>query len=169
MELQQSAYSIPLRLPYGPVNPQTGYMSGANRVDTAVWFDQRRFTTSGLIKALIRSSDERRGSALVQQIRMELGSKLGILAEIAVDGSEMINVRAQAARLFVAQAHAMAEFEKLIDSLANHSSAMIRLGALHGFADAEDWERVRMFWADAHASVVEEAADLLAAHDDESR
>lgn len=169
MGLPQIDYSITSYHQYSHVNPNTGYVTGPNTIDMALWYEQRKRTTTGLIKDLIRTQDELRGAVLVEQVRLQLGSNLGILVEIAEDSAELINVRAQAARLFVALASAKPKYGAAIEKLASHSSVLIRLGVLHGFADVGNWERVDGFRVDPHAAVADEAADLLADHNDEMR
>jgi cell division protein FtsB len=108
-----------------------------------------------LIKDIIRSSDIEESEEAENELYRQLTGRETVLQNIAMDSNELINVRAMAARLFVAKL-GRAETE-----LLNHRSSLIRLGVVLGFADARKWDLVKKFINDPHPVVAEEAKELL--------
>lgn len=89
-----------------------------------------------------------------------------ILALIALDTKESINVRATAARLFIAKHATIKDGDAAnainVLELADHNSPLIRLGVVLGFADIKDWAMVESFAnKDKDSTVRETAKELL--------
>ncbi len=122
-----------------------------------------------LLKDIVRAPTLDREEALFRKVQRYLGADMDLLGAIALDRSQLINVRAFAARLLVSfsgddqiMTHERVQtISYQIQQLSTHVSPLIRLGCVHGFADSGDYEKVRAFTLDSHQVVAEEADDLL--------
>lgn len=120
------------------------------------------------IKDIIRAVSDREMDKITLQLYKRLQRQEHLLADLVDDRHELINVRAMAARLLIARIHTP-EFlscgdiilHSKVHSIEKHNSPLIRLGALLGFADAGNWEKVKEFSKDPHSTVAEEAKELI--------
>jgi hypothetical protein len=108
-----------------------------------------------LIKDIIRSSDIEESEEAENELYRQLTGRETILQSIVMNPNELNNVRAMAARLLVAK------FGRAETKLLSHSSSLVRLGVVLGFADANEWDEVRKFTSDPHPVVSKEAQELL--------
>jgi hypothetical protein len=117
-----------------------------------------------LIKDIIRARDEEDIESLEKELYRLLQGQEQILVETVLDDTYLINVRAMAARLFLAKTAKSGKKIKqtTLDLLFRHPSPLIRLGVVLGLADACAWDAVRSFCDDAHSTVADEAKELLA-------
>lgn len=127
--------------------------------------DYERMRSVERIKDVIRSRDSEENTALEQSLYTDLRGQEDILSDIANDPQELINIRAMATRLFIAQIFSLKareyRLEALADQLSHHESPLIRLGALLGFSDSRKFERVREYLSDRHPVVVDQAQEIL--------
>jgi hypothetical protein len=114
-----------------------------------------REDTIQLIRDIIRSSSVEEAELLESRLYKQLNGKESILIDVVVDSNELINVRAMAARLYVSKTGQAGA------AIRDHNSALIRLGVLLGYADAEKWELVNEFINDPNPVVADEAKELL--------
>lgn len=117
--------------------------------------DQAVALTTELLKDLITCWEEDE-DALIARIWQE-GGKQALIAVVRGD-SQLINVRAQAARLLIANPNID---ERIFKELREHRSSMIRAGVLLGAEDAGNFARVAFFLEDASPSISEEAKEII--------
>jgi hypothetical protein len=117
-----------------------------------------------LIKDIIRARDEDEIASIETELYSMLAGHEQALSDITLDKVYLINVRAMAARLFLAKiAKPGTSLNRAVfEPLLKNQSPLIRLGVVWGLADAGDWDAVRSFTNDSHMAVAEEARDLLA-------
>ncbi len=132
--------------------------SPVDRENERIWSVER-------IKDIIRSRDSEQIAVLEDDLYDRLNGQEDIFSHIANDPQELINVRAMAARLFIATVFRLgssgAHLQALADPLSRHRSPLIRLGVLLGYSDAGNMECVRKFLADPHPAVAEQALEIL--------
>jgi hypothetical protein len=114
-----------------------------------------------LIKDIIRAQTEEEADAIGNTILMSTIARETLLAEIAADPNELINIRAHAALLFVALENRNETCQIIVRLLSQHQSPLIRSGILHGFAELKNIERVREFLTDSHHHVAQTALEEL--------
>lgn len=131
---------------------------------------QKRSESVKIIMEIITERDSNEIERLEKKLSHVTSGREIILADIAMEQKELINIRALSARLLFAKniydtVHH--EFREKMNLLKKHKSPLIRLGVLLGLADCRNLEEVRSFLQDSHAVVRNEAAEILDDLEDE--
>lgn len=142
------------------------YSPVAQRCDTSTYFASRlEEEVRDILHGLIREQYSNESDALERRLRAATRDDASVLARISRNRDCSMNVRALAARYFAARVGSgpgCAEGSSgVLQALASHTSPLIRMGVMLGFGDAGNFEQVRRFLKDPHATVAREAEDLL--------
>ncbi len=159
--IARQTQSVILDKPSFPTNKSTSLDEKMKRLRERLDLSQYKYILTrkvvNLIKDLIRSCDQDEADQLKTIIFNELEGNINILSEIALDDSNLINVRAIAARLFFAKV----TNTPLHHSLRGHRSSLIRLGVVYGLADSGQWEEVSKYLRDRHATVSKRTQEII--------
>jgi hypothetical protein len=130
-------------------------------ISERLFYDNLRNKSRNLLQEIISENDDRAADSLFEKIREIARFDPDSLRDIALDPNEVLTLRGQAARCFVAIFGKDSSLEPSLREIRESENTMVRLGALLGYEDSDNFAMVETFIEDPFPNIAREAREIL--------